>query len=41
MKPLPMRFFEKDRVYDGKEAVELGFVIADKSVKIEDAISVI
>jgi phenylalanyl-tRNA synthetase beta chain len=41
MKPLPMRFFEKDRVYDGKEAVELGFVIADKSVKIEDAISVV
>jgi len=41
MRPLPMKIFEYDHVYDGKEAKELGFVIADRSVKIEDAISTV
>ncbi|MCX6774047.1 MAG: phenylalanine--tRNA ligase subunit beta, partial [Candidatus Micrarchaeota archaeon] len=41
MKTLPLKFFEIDRVYDGKEIRETGFVLADKSIKVEDGISVL
>jgi phenylalanyl-tRNA synthetase beta chain len=41
MKVLPLRFFEIDEIYDGKETKEIGFVLADNNLKVEDGISIL
>jgi len=41
MKTLPLKFFEIDKVFDSKEIKEIGFVLADKNLKVEDGISIL
>jgi phenylalanyl-tRNA synthetase beta subunit len=41
MKTLPLKFFEIGRVFDEKELKEVGFVIADNNIKVEDGIGVL